>query len=449
MSTLAAAMPYSVGRAGQMTRAGYGFIAVFLLVVLEGAVRKWLITGASVTLLLILLRDLIAIYVIAHAIANGSLRRLKGVTPLMLGWSCVVFAWGLLQVIGGESTPTILMIGLRFWLLYTWFGVAAAAAMSEADYRAAMRLAVWTLILMAPLVVLQYLSPPGARINSQVDGDEEGVFLAIAGVVRTTGTFSFTLGYASYLALVSPLVFAVFSARKRGRKQWIYALLALAAFVIGAVVSGSRAAIVYSGIMLATFFLGRVWLARGRARRNAIFAVFLAAGLVAILLFIFSGAIDAANQRFEQAAEAENPWGRIITIFAGEPFVYDRVSWLGLGLGAGSNLAAYVRTGDPSFTIAEVEAGRILLEGGLLGVAYTLLKVIVLAVGLWKSLRLSSRIHSIYPLMIWMTLALALLTWPAIGQLSAHGLLGVVMTFALLVFRYPTMEFFPARGAST
>ena len=87
--------------------------------------------------------------------------------------------------------------------------------MNEADYRAAMRVAVWSLLLMTPLVVLQHFSPPGARINSQVDSDEADIFLVIADVVRTTGTFSFTAGYTTYLALMAPLVFAVAGARKR------------------------------------------------------------------------------------------------------------------------------------------------------------------------------------------------------------------------------------------
>ena len=85
--------------------------------------------------------------------------------------------------------------------------------MTEADYRAAMRVAVWMpAVCMAPLVVLQHFSPPGARINSQVDSDEDDVFVVIAGVVRTTGTFSFTAGYTTFLALVR-------AAGARGRRR--------------------------------------------------------------------------------------------------------------------------------------------------------------------------------------------------------------------------------------
>ena len=176
-------------------------------------------------------------------------------------------AWGLLQLVGGESSPTVLLIGLRFWLLYIWFGVAAAAAMNEADYRAAVLVAATVLLLMAPLSVLQHFSPTGARVNAQLEGgDEEGIFVAVAGVVRTTGTLSFTLGYSTFIALTAPLVFALVGARKRTKLQFLFVTAVLGCFVIASVVSGSRAAVIYSGVMLAAYFAGRLWLAKGKGK---------------------------------------------------------------------------------------------------------------------------------------------------------------------------------------
>lgn len=449
MSTAAAQLPHALSRRASLSRAGYAFIAVFLIVVLEGAVRKWVASGA--TLPLILVRDLIAIYLIAHAWSSGALRRQKRVTSVLLAWSCLVVAWGLLQLVGGESSPTVLLIGLRFWLLYIWFGVAAAAAMNEADYRAAVLVAATVLFIMAPLSVVQHFSPPGARINAQLEGgDEEGIFVAVAGVVRTTGTFSFTLGYSTFIALVAPLVFALVGARKRTKLQFLFVTAVLGGFVIASVVSGSRAAVIYSGVMLATYFAGRLWLAKGKGKVRAAIAIVFGMMLVGVLLFAFSGAIEVTGQRFEQASEVEDFWERMLHIFIGEPYTYEKITWLGYGLGLGSNLATYVRTGDSTvFALAEVEASRILLEGGLIGYAFTALKLVVLAIGIGKSVRLAYRQRSVYPILLWMTVALAVLTWPAVGQISAHGLLGPMLAFGLLVFRFPNMEFFPPRSASS
>ena len=446
MSTTAS-FSHAAARPASMTRAGKAFIAVFLIIVLEGAVRKWV--SSSVTLPLLLVRDLLAIYVIAYALRNGTLQRQRGITRALLVWSCLVIAWGLLQLVVGESTPTVLLIGLRFWLLYIWFGVAAAAAMNEADYRAALRVAAWSLLLTAPLVVLQHFSPPGARINNQIDSDEADIFLVIADVVRTTGTFSFTAGYTTYLALMAPLVFAVVGSRKRPGRQTLVAAALFAAFVVSSMVSGSRAAVILSGAMVVAYFVGRLWLARGKSRSAALVGVIAGILLLAVLLYLFRGAIAITEQRFQEASEVETFWGRIFTIFIGQSVAFDNFTWIGYGIGLGSNLANYVRTGSTgAFALAEVEASRILLEGGLIGYVFTVFKVGVIVVGVRKAWRLSKRLHSAYPILLWAVVSLALLTWSAIGQLTAHGLLGLMLAFGLLVFRHPTVEFFPPRPPS-
>ena len=79
--------------------------------------------------------------------------------------------------------------------------VAAAAAMNQADYRAAIRVVALLMLMLAPLAVLQHYSSQGSTINRQIDGDEDSVFVVVAGVVRTTGTFSFTSGYAAFILL--------------------------------------------------------------------------------------------------------------------------------------------------------------------------------------------------------------------------------------------------------
>jgi hypothetical protein len=113
-------------------------------------------------------------------------------------------------------------------------------------------------------------------------------------------------------------------------------------------------------------------------------------------------------------------------------------------VGYGSNLATYVRTGSAEvFALAEFEGGRILMEGGLLGFAFIALKLIALTMGVAKGVILSTRTNSAYPLIMWLTTAIAVITWPTTGQLSANGLLGVMLAFGLLLFRYPRLEIFP------
>lgn len=434
-------------RPAAVSRAGRIFMAVFLIIVFEGAIRKWVASSATVPLILV--RDLLAVYLVLHAWRGGHLRRYQKVSVSLLAWTLLVVGWGLMQLVGGESSPAVFVIGLRFWLLYIWFAVAAAATMTETDYRAAVRLVVRTMLIVAPLAVLQHYSPPGALINRQLDGDEENVFVAIAGVVRTTGTFSFTSGYANFLLLVAPLVFGVLDARKRNQRQRLFGLAAFSAFFIGSVVSGSRTAVLSAAAMMAAYLLGRLIFARARDKPAALGAVLVAGVMAAGFLLFFSDAIQVTQQRFEQASSDEDFLERLTSVFIGEPAIYTQASWLGKGIGAGSNLAASLYQGGANFALAESETGRIVLEGGLLGFAFMALKLAVLTAGLAYALRQAIVQHAAFPMVLWITTVLSLMTWPAIGQLTANGFLGMVLGFLLLLFRYPSGDFFPTRSSSS
>ncbi|MEJ8815334.1 O-antigen polysaccharide polymerase Wzy [Variovorax ureilyticus] len=449
-AVLSSAPPRAASKPQSLSRAGQLFLAVFFIVVYEGAVRKW-VTSAS-SLPLIGLRDFCAAWLIFYAWKRGYLRQQMKITSALFAWSLLVFGWGLLQLAAGQSSPLIFIIGLRFWLLYTWFAVAAAASMNETDYRAALLMAGWMMVLMAPLAVLQHYSPPGAWINVQLEGgdDEEGIFTVVVGVVRTTGTFSFTSGYATFMGLVAPIVFGLLSARKPRSKHYLFATAVFIAFLVGALVSGSRTAVISSGMMFMAYLIGRLVFSRMPQKPAAAVGVVIALLLVGIFAIFFRDAIDVTQTRFEQASEAEDFWGRVQTILVGESHVFETVNWLGGGVGYGSNLANFVRTGSSGyFALAESEGGRILLEGGLLGMTYVGLKLLVIVIGLFKSFRLSMKTHSPYPVLVWLTAALAILSWPSSGQLTANGLLGIILAFALLLFRFPRLEIFPGRASKT
>ena len=137
-------------------------------------------------------------------------------------------------------------------------------------------------------------------------------------------------------------------------------------------------------------------------------------------------------------------WLRLLAILIGEPTAYENFTWSGVGIGRLSNLAGYVRTGNfVAYTLAESEAGRILLEGGLLGALYGVLKILVLGVGLFKSFTIAVRKGTLYPFLLWISLTVALMTWQSIGQLTSNALLGFALAFALAALRFPDLEIFP------
>ena len=103
-----AALPAASARAvsaERLSRAGRLFITVMLIVILEGAVRKWVASGT--TLPLVLTRDVLALYAVYYAFSRGHLHRHQGMILILLAWSCCVVMWGMLQLILGESNPTL------------------------------------------------------------------------------------------------------------------------------------------------------------------------------------------------------------------------------------------------------------------------------------------------------------------------------------------------------
>ncbi|RZL88614.1 MAG: O-antigen polysaccharide polymerase Wzy [Variovorax sp.] len=443
--SVAAAYAPSLARRATLSRAGYLFLSVLLILVFEGAVRKWVTNAASLPL--VALRDVLALGLVVYAWQGGYFRRYKKIAAVLFAWTCLVFGWGLMQLVGGESTPVIMIIGMRFWLLYVWFAVAAAATLNEADFRAAIYVAAGLVLVMAPLAVLQHFSPIGARINKQLDGDE-GVFVVVTGVVRTTGTFSFTSGYSTFLSLIAPLVFGILGAKKRTRLHHLFAIAVFVALLVGSLVSGSRTTAVSSSAMFLAYLFGRLMFSKMRQKPKAAVAVVMALVLTAIFAYVFRQSIGYTQERFEQASEMEDFLGRILTIFFGESGISNAITWLGYGVGYGSNLANFVRTGSVGFFVpAETESGRILVEGGLLGVAFIALKVILVVVGITKSIRLSAKTNSPFPMLVWLSTMVAVITWSAIGQLTSNGMLGILLAYALLVFQYPRLEIFPPRAS--
>lgn len=433
--------PMPVAARARLSVTGRLFISVLLVLVLEGAIRKWV--SDSSTLPLILLRDLLACCTVVRAITHGHFRRQRHLAQLMVGWSACTLGWGLLQLTLGESNFAVLLIGLRFWLLYFWFALAAAVGMTERDYVVALRVLMAALVLMVPLAVVQRNSPPTALINKSLEGDESDIFLVIAGVVRTTGTFSFTTGFSLFIHICAPFALGAFEARKRRIWQRLLAVVVFGSLVVCTLVSGARGSFLYTGGMFALFLLGNLLFAPVRRKGIALVGALLAVLAVAGLSVLMQDSVDAIQERFQVASESEDLASRMLTVVLGEPGILRTIDWLGAGIGIGSNLAQFVQSGGrPVFVYGETETARTLVEGGLAGVLFILFKLFLIFSGTAVALKRSMQTRAIFPLLVWASLTLALLTWPAIGQLTAHGMLGILFALGLLCLRYPTLRLF-------
>lgn len=424
--TFSAAMPYA-GRE-RLGFMAWLFIAILLITVFEGAFRKWVSNG--LTYPLVGLRDVLAVVGIVYALSRGYERYAPQLSLSLLLASVLLVAWGLLQLLVNQSSPLVFLFGLRFWLLYLWFAVLAAVSMSEHDFRRIAQVMVLLLIGMAPLAVMQHFLPVESFWNKQVD--EGYVFTVTQFIVRTTGTFSFTAGYTTFLAMTTPFALLAVDGRLRlWRGKWL-PHLGMAALLVATVVSGSRGAIIFFGILACTYIGASVFFGNRRQKWRAIvLLIVLAVTLLAASLSIFSRAMEATRERFETASESESFIDRLAYNFLPQ----GESSLIGAGIGMGSNIGAVLETGNRQFLLAEAENARVILEGGVFGWLVLLGKLAVVLLGLRRAVYIARRTNSMLGVTLWMTTGLALLSWSIIGQLTINTLGYLLVGLAIAALR--------------
>lgn len=403
----------------KVTKMGKLFIAVFLIVIFEGALRKWV--SNSLTNPIILLRDSLAVYGIYWAISHGKLTKIPQVSQLLIFWTVCLVLWGALQLIVNDGSILLYIIGLRFWLLYLWFGVVAGISLTAYDFNYVIKVLLKTALVILPLVVLQFFSPPDSFINKQLDDDATGVFRLSGDIVRTTGTFSFTAGETIYLSILGPLVFGTITSANKLFISKLLPMIIIMAYFTLVLLAGSRTALLTFVIQFICFIVIEfLYLNKSDKPRNKNSKFLLIGALLSlcVLPFILTTAIDATTERLSSASDAEDPIDRILTNIFGE-VTLDSFNFFGFGLGAGSNFAGIVN--DTNFSLGEFEASRILNEAGIVGVLFIGLKIATLLIGLKQATKASKLTNSPLPLLLWITLGIALFSWQLHGQLTINA----------------------------
>lgn len=416
----------------RLTMLGKLFIAILLITIFEGALRKWV--SNSLTYPLVGSRDVLAAYGVLWALVKNQTRHAPRIFQHLALVSIALVVWGALQLLINQTSTLVYVLGLRFWLLYLWFAVLAGIAMTEYDFKIIAKLLVLLLIAMAPLAVMQHFLPPSSFWNKQVD--ESFIFQVSRGIVRTTGTFSFTMGYTTFLAMASPFVFMSLDVTfKLWQTKWL-PILAAAALLAATVVSGSRGAIIFFGLLFITYVVSSIRFAKGRKKGQSILVIAVVLVLLVVAINVFSRAADATRDRFEAAHRNESPIDRIIYTFAPQ----GEIPFLGEGIGMGNHVAAQLLTGKKRTILAESENARLILEAGLLGLTLVLLKMVIIWRASRKALRMAKYSGSVTTVMIWGSVALALLTWPLIGQLTVNSLGFLLFGLGIAALRLERMR---------
>jgi hypothetical protein len=348
----------------------------FWLLLIEGALRKWVLPQLSNPLLIV--RDPVVLLAYVLAIRARVFPRNGWVLSLaIIGFLSVAVSFiTLWPYLPPTGIALVSGFGFRSNFLHLPLIFLMARVLRPEDVK---RIGWWTLVLVVPmaaLMVAQFHAAPDAFLNRTAGGEGE-MMIAALGKVRTAATFSFVVGVVAYFALASG--FLIWAALTRDvYKSWLL-IASGGALVIGTAVSGSRSAVaacaVVASSLVVILFLRPS--AVNRFGQTLIFTLIL--GVIVTQTPIFKEGFNVLSTRFNEVVEAtEKSVGagameRVVGDFSESLFVLTKAPFLGYGLGIGTNAGAKFLTGRSMFLLSEGEWSRIFLEGGpVLGLAYVL-----------------------------------------------------------------------------
>lgn len=339
-----------------------GIWLYFILLIFEGALRRWILPGLATPLLVV--RDPVALWLLVMTWRRGLLP-----ANIYLSTTLIVSVLGIISaLLIGHGSLTVALYGARILMLHFPLIFVIGRVFDRADVLRMGAAMVWLAAPMALLIAVQFYSPQSAWVNRGVGGDTAGAgFDGAMGFFRPPATFSFTIGTHMFFGLAACFIF-YFWLHPRGINRLV--LLAATVGLLAAIpFSISRSLLLFVAVALLFTVLGML-----RKPQNIGRLVLLALGGVVVLLAlsrvsVLQTPIEAFVSRFTAASDVEGGLqGSLGNRYLGgmldallnsaqQPF-------FGYGIGMGTNAGSALLTGDRSFLIAEGEWGRLIGEMG-------------------------------------------------------------------------------------
>jgi hypothetical protein len=377
-----------------------GLQAAMVLLVFEGAVRKWLFPGSQD--LVYFAKDVLLLGTyLGYVRDRPRLRNYRPPSlPTFYGVLLLSAVLGLLEIFN-PALPNLLVgvFGFKAYFLYVplLFVVPAAFATDAELYRFLRRYALIS-IPVGLLAVLQFFSPSSSLLNTYARTNEEIDYVVTFGssiYVRVTATFSFITGYTSYLLVSAILILCLLAAAGWKFRGQLLLVAALGFTALGMLMTGSRGPV----LMVALLFPLYWWLAviRERGGGGAFGRLVIALTLIGVLLV--STGREVLDAFIGRAAGVGDVRGRLTSPLLSPFVILPDAGLLGFGIGATHQTAAALAPSLMPYSwlhglITEVESGRVMLEMGALGFVFIYLFRIYLIVYAFRQVMvLRTRFH--------------------------------------------------------
>lgn len=383
-----------------MLKAVKNLIWVYVvLLMVEGALRKWVFPGAADALLII--RDPVVILIYALAIFG----RLFPINGFIIAIALLTGASVLASFLAHQHSMVVMLYGLRINYLHLPLIWVMAEVLDERDVQ---RYGIFLLLMAIPtayIMVQQFKSPMNAWINRGVGGTDVGQIFGAQGKIRPPGLFAFITGPQLYLPLAAAFFFYQMSVKRQ--LPWLVLLGAGLCIAISLPVSISRTAVIATFLVGATFAFTLVFSSKrgGAIVRTGLIMGALLVGLS--FLPVFREGRDVFLSRWQTAATSsqgdavENISERVYGGFLTPFYTMKRARPFGMGIGVGSNVGARLLSGKVGFMLAEDEWSKIFLElGPALGGAFIGFRIFLTAYLGWVALQALLRRKEALPLLL-------------------------------------------------
>ncbi|WP_242693360.1 hypothetical protein [Sabulibacter ruber] len=396
----------------------YGIWAYLLLLIFEGALRKWVFPSLATPLLVI--RDPLALWLVISTWQRGLLPAnlyLAGMTTIgVVG----IFTASLL----GHGNILVALYGARIFLCHFPLIFVIGRIFNREDVEKLGEFLLWIAIPMAVLIALQFYSPQSAWVNRGIGGDMEGAgFSGAMGYFRPPGTFSFTNGTTLFFGLVASYIFYFWTNPSNINR--IILIGATMGLLLAIPLSISRS--LFFQVVVSLLFTIIAISRKPKYLTQLIIACFGITALMASLsqTALFQTATEVFTARFDSANKVEGGLegvliDRYLGGMVGALNTSSELPFFGHGIGMGTNVGSKLLTEGFAFLISEGEWGRLIGELG----AFMGITVIFLRLGLCMKVALACY-HKLTQgdLLPWLLLSFGLLILPQ-GQWAQPTSLG-------------------------
>lgn len=362
----------------------------FVLMVLEGGLRKWVLPSLSTEVYLLKYVVLFSALII---FLTGNFAQVRKAACLTKGEAMIWFVWMVLFTAFFVSSEfsVISLAGALYYLgplpVLLLFPVMAV---NPAHFSRLVVIYLGVAIGISLLGLLQYASPADSALNVYVNNDVGDVAtfgVDILGVsrVRITGTFSYISSYTIYLQFIIPLAWASLLNASSNRDQIISAV-ALTLLMVNIAMTGSRAPFLYA-VVGSIPFLFSAFSSGGDRTAKMINRLVLVLVVLGGSVYLMTGVLAYLEERNEGAGDSEaRVTGALLTPY--NTFRDAQPFGDGIGSTAYNVALATNQQSRVSQTFDEIVNDRVGIETGYVGYGFLLfVKIYFVLIGIFSYLR--------------------------------------------------------------